>query len=1780
MRKMSSRFSKLVCVALALVGVQAAQAEVALPAGYSPLAWIASSGTQYIDTGASATPNTCIEASFHALKWTQVWGVFFGATSHDNSTDGVLLRYYNNTTSINGWFGNATYTEAQIANMAEKDVQATLRAGSVTANGVTATISTSVAPYTGNIFLFCGNMCGNPWRHQAMKLYSYKQIEGLNAVRDFVPCRNPSGEAGLWDKVEGKFYGNLGTGSFFGPDDRVVQLNWLESTGVEWINTGYRPTSNAKIEAHFRTYARKENWSEFFGTMGADSSTQAVTLRYYNNTDKLNGLFCNNTYGEAQTSANLANADVVATLEKGSMTINGEKKTITYNDKEPYAGDLYIFAGSNNNAPRRAQPMRLYSFKAYDGADRALVRDFVPARSGTGELGVYDRANGVFYPNAGTSLGLFTYGLAFEMGDSTTLRVLDGTLTAADLAGATALEKTGRDEVRFDISTLAVPFTLVSGKARLLKAVASSAPVTLTGGATLVFDVGTSANGAIETSSLAFSGADAAHPVKVEVALQGRSSLAAARALVKGANLTAGDLEKFALVTTGWPVALAIESGNLVLVPTDEPAETALPAGYTRLSYIASTGAEWIDTGVFPGPNTLADIRVAFPLLPANGAGFGFFGARAAQNNVDQTAGWIWNTNGTKHYAGMGGTEALTALPVTAETIYSVWLDKCGPCCVDGVPFVTGTGNASAYSCYLFAVNQANVANSPAVARLYSCVIRERRGEAVVRVRDFVPCRNPAGEAGLWDFVEGKFYGNQGTGRFTDEGDVAAKLNYIESTGTQYIDTLYTHTATTKVVTRVNVAATQPGNWAGVFGARNENFMTNAFVFFSHSAKPGTVFNRSGVENTGSVMPYGTDVTISCLENQASWPQANGTFGFITATGQVDGGKNTMFIFNLNTAAANGKKADGSWCLMKLYSLEISDGGTLERSFIPWRDAAGRVGLFDTAHNTFYPNLGTGAFQYGYAYNETATGITVYDGVVTAAAGLAGANIRKEGRGQIEMGAVTDFASLTVAQGVFSLANQVAGIARVAGTLTLAGGTVVMLDVVPGANDSITAGTVDLSGASVENPVTIRFVQTGETSNDTGAFTLIRGGLAAGDEAKFRVANLPMTLSVVDGALVATLPENIPYKAVWTGAGNRNRFSDPANWTCYNAAGDELPGVIPTADSAVLIGSTTTFNWPAGQTLAYREIIFGDGRTVTLAADCDWRGMDVPIDCTVDLNGHKLYLSRLNGTGTITDTSNANGYQRLEFIDSYSGAYINTGYKAKTNTKIEAHLYTCTRSENWSSFFGAMKGDTSAYGVLLRYYNNTSNLNGFFCNATYGEAQSGAMADTDLRVVLENGKMTLNGTAYKITTVNTPCDYPICIFGENNDGTPRRFQAFRLYSLKIYEGTTLVHDYVPARRTADGAGGLLDVVNGGATFLANASTSGKFLLGPVVTEDEFAATGELHLDVAEWQTEMGETLKLAGTVKLVKEGPGDYKPTLHNQCYLGGTEVLGGTVHAVGWGTDYRLGAPGNQIRVGEGGRLDMDGSRECHEYAFELDGGNWVNTTALASNWSYCQATTVRVTKDTLIDFNSWAVLGYSFRPTTLDLAGHTIRMNTQGNCYFARTTATRGTIVLNGPIEFYKGDFVGLETTLDVLTGPLRLNGVNVHIGTYIARASSTEVGYDGDLFVYKRFKPITSNFWGCILKNGAVLDLSACGEDWSLKGTCVGTSGTFTKTTASFEDGAQIGVAVGERRLRDGMRLVAWDAKPNAAFKLVDQPSYLLDARPNGLYCVSNGTILFVR
>lgn len=64
--------------------------------------------------------------------------------------------------------------------------------------------------------IFCANKNGEPfWIASNMRLYYLKVYSGGTVIADFVPCyRKSDGEIGVYEVKSGKFYGNVGTGTF------------------------------------------------------------------------------------------------------------------------------------------------------------------------------------------------------------------------------------------------------------------------------------------------------------------------------------------------------------------------------------------------------------------------------------------------------------------------------------------------------------------------------------------------------------------------------------------------------------------------------------------------------------------------------------------------------------------------------------------------------------------------------------------------------------------------------------------------------------------------------------------------------------------------------------------------------------------------------------------------------------------------------------------------------------------------------------------------------------------------------------------------------------------------------------------------------------------------------------------------------------------------------------------------------------------------------------------------------------------------------------------------------------------------------------------------------------------------------------------------------------------------------------------------------------------------------------------------------------------------------
>lgn len=181
----------------------------------------------------------------------------------------------------------------------------------------------------------------------------------------------------------------------------------------------------------------------------------------------------------------------------------------------------------------------------------------------------------------------------------------------------------------------------------------------------------------------------------------------------------------------------------------------ALPSGYTKLDYIESSGAQYINTGFKPNQNT----RCVIDIENLSSAQAAFFGARVSQTAASFTYFSLTATTGRSDY---GSSKQSMSFTNTVGR-YTVDQNK-NVCTANGV---TATGTANTFqltnNLYLMAVNQADAAIQNAKMKLYSAKIYDNG----TLVRDFIPCKNAGGTLGLWDNVNSVFYANAGTGTFS-----------------------------------------------------------------------------------------------------------------------------------------------------------------------------------------------------------------------------------------------------------------------------------------------------------------------------------------------------------------------------------------------------------------------------------------------------------------------------------------------------------------------------------------------------------------------------------------------------------------------------------------------------------------------------------------------------------------------------------------------------------------------------------------------------------------------------------------------------------------------------------------------------------------------------------------------------------------------------------------------------------------------------------------------------
>lgn len=126
------------------------------------------------------------------------------------------------------------------------------------------------------------------------------------------------------------------------------------------------------------------------------------------------------------------------------------------------------------------------------------------------------------------------------------------------------------------------------------------------------------------------------------------------------------------------------------------------------------------------------------------------------------------------------------------------------------------------------------------------------------------------------------------------------------------------------------------------------------------------------------------------------------------------------------------------------------------------------------------------------------------------------------------------------------------------------------------------------------------------------------------------------------------------------------------------------------------------------------------------------------------------------------------------------------------------------------------------YNSLIYYY-------GYPSGGSAYSISFNATTDTPYTITVSSSKFTVNNTTVSTSTLG-PINTTLKLFWGGS-----RIGSFKLYSTKVYNGNTLVGNYIPVQRVSDSHYGLYDLVTN--TFYGNNGT-GTFTAGSVTISND------------------------------------------------------------------------------------------------------------------------------------------------------------------------------------------------------------------------------------------------------------------------------------------------------------------------------------------------------
>ena len=190
------------------------------------------------------------------------------------------------------------------------------------------------------------------------------------------------------------------------------QVEWIQSTGTQYIDTGVAANSNTEFDVDFIPYNVINTDAHcIFGSWNRTSSEYGYQLnifKYSSSSSWVSSLGSSGYLFTGSVSAEyvyeagmVSNTRLTCSLHNSTYSSSsGIQKQVRFYPNFPTV-NITIWARNTEFGPDQFSSARLYSLKLYSGTNK--IRDFIPCyRISDGEIGLYDIVNDVFYTNQGT----------------------------------------------------------------------------------------------------------------------------------------------------------------------------------------------------------------------------------------------------------------------------------------------------------------------------------------------------------------------------------------------------------------------------------------------------------------------------------------------------------------------------------------------------------------------------------------------------------------------------------------------------------------------------------------------------------------------------------------------------------------------------------------------------------------------------------------------------------------------------------------------------------------------------------------------------------------------------------------------------------------------------------------------------------------------------------------------------------------------------------------------------------------------------------------------------------------------------------------------------------------------------------------------------------------------------------------------------------------------------------------------------------------------------------